>query len=260
MADLALVNRLDIRTPEGITFSKPLAGIPSRCVAWLVDTLARITCTVLISMALGWIVPVLPEFGAIVQLLIYVILGFGYNVGFEWFWHGQTLGKRLLRLRVMDAQGLRLQFHQIVLRNLIRPIDGMPAGYGVGLIAILLNRRNQRLGDLAGNTVVVRAPRLEEPDVEQVVGGKYNSFRDYPHLEARLRQRVTPEETSLLLQALLRRDQLDANARVVLYADMAAHFREYASFPEEATRGLTDEQYLRNVADSLFRRGSGARG
>ncbi len=254
-----LANQLEIHTPEGITFSTPLAGVPSRCAAWMVDTLVFLTAISLVSGLLGWFVTALPSVGTAIQMLVYFLLATGYNMVFEWFWRGQTPGKRLFRLRVMDVQGLRLQFGQIVIRNLLRPVDLLPAGYGIGVIAMLLNRKNQRLGDLAANTVVVRTPPVEEPDLEQVVAGKYNSFRQYPHLEARLRQRVRPDETALLIQALLRREQLEAKARVALYAEMAAHFRGHADFPEEATRGLTDEQYLRNVADSLFRRASASR-
>jgi len=47
-------------------------------------------------------------------------------------------------------------------------------------------------GDLAANTIVVRHPAAAEPDFEKILPGKFNSFREYPHLAARLRQNVTP--------------------------------------------------------------------
>jgi hypothetical protein len=85
------------------------------------------------------------------------------------------------------------------------------------------------------------------------MAGKYNSLRDYPHLEARLRQRVSPREAGLALQALLRRNQLDSQARLDLFEQMAAHFRSLVLFPAEACEGITAEQYVRNVVDVLFR-------
>jgi hypothetical protein len=78
-------------------------------------------------------------------------------------------------------------------------------------------------------------------------------LRDYPHLEARLRQRVSPPEAGLALQALLRRDQLDLKARLDLFEEMASHFRALVVFPPEACEGITAEQYIRNVVDVLFR-------
>jgi len=171
----------------------------------------------------------------------------------EWFWRGQTLGKRLLRLRVMDAQGLRLQFSQIVIRNLLRFVDMLPAFYLVGGIACLASRRAQRLSDFAANTIVVRNPKIQEPDLDQLLAGKFNSLREYPHLAARLHQRVSPGEARVALQALIRRDELNAQERVELFSEIAAHLRSLVEFPPETTEGITDEQYVRNVVDVLFR-------
>ncbi|HAV61921.1 MAG TPA: RDD family protein, partial [Verrucomicrobiales bacterium] len=115
----------------------------------------------------------------------------------------------------------------------------------------------QRLGDIAANTVVIRMSKLETPDVGQLLAGKFNSLRQYPHLEARLRQRVTPAEGDLALRALLRRDDLEPTERVKLFADLANHFRSVVAFPAEVGDGITDEQYVRNVVDTLFRKRSG---
>src|SRR5262249_58768067 len=59
----------------------------------------------------------------------------------EWYWRGQTVGKRMLRLRVVDRQGLRLQPSQIITRNLLRFVDGLPAFYMLGGLTSLLNRQ-----------------------------------------------------------------------------------------------------------------------
>jgi len=244
---------LHVRTPEGIVFSLQLAGPVTRALAWAVDQ----GCVMVLSLVAGTVLGVLrllsPDFAQAILLLVYFVLSIGYGIATEWLWRGQTLGKRLLRLRVMDAQGLRLQFSQVVIRNLLRFVDMLPAFYMVGGLSALFTRRAQRLGDLAGNTVVVRTPPVAEPDLDQLLAGKFNSLRAYPHLAARLRQRVSPPEAGLALQALLRRDQFDPPARVELFQQIADHFRSLVEFPAEAGEGLTDEQYLRNVVDILFR-------
>jgi hypothetical protein len=101
---------------------------------------------------------------------------------------------------------------------------------------------------------VIRSPGLHEPDVSQLLSGKFNSFREYPHLAARLRQNVSPREAGLLLQALIRRDELDPIARIEVFKEMADHVKTLATFPPEAIDGLTDEQYVRNVVDILFQK------
>lgn len=117
----------------------------------------------------------------------------------------------------------------------------------------LFSARAQRLGDLAAGTVVVRTVKLAPPDVAGVLAGKFNSFRDHPHLEARLRQKVAPEEAQLALHALVRREELEGEARVKLYEQLAHHFREKVKFPDDAVFGLSDEQYVRNVVETIFR-------
>jgi uncharacterized RDD family membrane protein YckC len=256
----AKTNSLLIRTPEGIAFSLPLAGPVTRFLAWAVD----IACLMVLGLVLGSLLGVFGLLGAdlarALMLLLYFVVQVGYGIALEWRWRGQTVGKRLLRLRVMDAQGLRLQFSQIVIRNLLRFVDFLPAFYLVGGVACLVNRRSQRLGDLAANTIVVRHPRTVEPDLEPLFAGKYNSLREYPHLVARLHQRVPPAEAQAALQAVLRRDEFDPDARLDLFAEMATHFRSVVEFPADTIEGITDEQYVRNVADVLFRphRGAGA--
>jgi uncharacterized RDD family membrane protein YckC len=246
-------NTLIIRTPEGIVFSQLLAGPVSRFAACFIDQL----CIQAGLTALMTIMSFLMVFSLGIAIAIYVlgsfIISIGYGIYFEWVWRGQTIGKRLLRLRVMDVEGMRLQFNQIVVRNLLRFVDSLPFFYFVGGVTCWLNRRSQRVGDIAANTVVVRNPRLAEPDLDQVLAGKFNSLRQFPHLAARLRQNVSPTEADIALQSLLRRDQFDPVSRVELFAELAAHFRAKVEFPPEATDGVADEQFLRNVVDVLYR-------
>ena len=244
---------LQIRTPEGIVFSQLLAGPVTRFLAWFID----VVCIGCLLKMLGAILVLLQVISAdlsgALYALGYFILSIGYGVACEWSWRGQTIGKKLFHLRVVDAQGLRLQFNQIVVRNLLRFVDSLPAFYFVGGVVSLMSPSCQRLGDIAANTIVIRNPRLAQPDLEQLLAGKYNSLRQFPHLAARLRQRVLPTEAALALQALLRRDEFEPVARIELFADLAAHFRDKVEFPPEATDGITDEQYLRNVVDVLYR-------
>jgi uncharacterized RDD family membrane protein YckC len=247
------MNTLRIRTPEGVTFALPLAGPVSRLLAWLVDAFLVMAGASLLTVGLSLLGLVLNDLATALLLLAWFLAPLAYTGFFEWRWRGQTPGKRAFRLRVVDAEGLRLAPGQILLRNLLRAVDILPGLYLVGGVACLLSRRHQRLGDLAANTVVVRLPRLADPDLTPVLAGRFNSLRPYPHLAARLRQRTPATVADLALQALLRRDELAPEARVTLFADLAEHFRRAVEFPSEATDGLADEQYVRNVVDLLYR-------
>jgi uncharacterized RDD family membrane protein YckC len=244
---------LQIRTPEGIVFSQFLAGPVTRCIAWLLD----LFCVIVIVRMLGFVALLMGMLSSNIAMAFYTLAYFGVSIGYaitcEWAWRGQTVGKKLLRLRVIDAEGMRLQFNQIVTRNLLRFVDALPACYLVGGLSCLLSRHCQRLGDIAANTVVVRYPPVIEPDVEQLLAGKFNSLRAYPHLAARLRQRVAPGEAAVALQALLRRKEFEPLARIELFSELATHFHSKVQFPADATDGITDEQFLRNVVDVIYR-------
>lgn len=244
---------LFIRTPEGIVFSQWLAGPVTRFGAWFIDQLCIQVLLALLGTALSLLEIVSLEFALAFYVIGWFLIGIGYGIFFEWSWRGQTIGKKLFRLRVVDVEGMRLQFNQIVVRNLLRFVDQLPAFYFVGGVACWLNPKCQRLGDLAANTIVIRSPRVSEPDLDQLLAGKFNSLRQFPHLVARLRQNISPREADIALQALLRRDEFDPASRVELFADLAAHFSAKVEFPPEATDGVADEQYLRNVVDVLYR-------
>jgi uncharacterized RDD family membrane protein YckC len=244
---------LRVRTPEGIVFSFLLATPVTRALAYAVD----FACVTAICMMLGVVSALLGlvsvDISRAVSILMYFGVSIGYGIFTEWFWRGQTVGKRLLHLRVLDEQGMRLEFSQIAIRNLLRCIDMLPLFYAVGGVTCALTRKAQRLGDLAASTIVVRNPPLREPDLDQLAPDKWNSLRDYPHLYARLRQRISPRIAAVTLDAILRRAEFEPAERVTLFHDLAVYFKGLVPFPVEATEGTSDEQYVRNVADVLFR-------
>lgn len=247
------VSTLNIRTPEGIVFSQQLAGPVTRFLACLIDQLCIHAALVLLGVIISLLEIISINFAFAFYILGYFFVSIGYAILFEWKWRGQTIGKRLFRLRVVDVEGMRLQSNQIVVRNLLRFVDGLPMFYFLGGVTCWLNSRCQRLGDLAANTVVIRSPRISEPDLDQMLAGKFNSLRQFPHLAARLRQNVAPVEADIALQSLLRRDEFDPVARVELFGEIATHFRTKVEFPAEATDGVADEQFIRNVVDVVYR-------
>ena len=250
---VSLTNELLLQTPEGVRFRFRLAGPATRLFALYIDFACILLLSSFISSGLSLLKVVSADLFLATETIAYFVLTIGYFMSLEWIFRGQTLGKRVMKLRVVDADGLRLRFSQIVVRNLLRAIDMMPGLYTVGGIALLLSPRLQRLGDIAANTIVIRTNTETIPDLEPLLGGSYNSLRSHPHLAARLRQVVQPEEARIALDAIFRRDELKPDARIDLFSELAAYFRSVVSFPEESVIGLTDEQYVRNIVDLLFR-------
>ncbi len=237
-----------IETPEGVRFALPLAGVIARFLALVIDTLAIIA----IGSAVDKIATLIGAFSfdsmAAFSVLAYFVITIGYGIFFEWVWHGQTPGKRVLSLRVMDANGLKLQVSQIAVRNLLRALDSLPALYLVGGVAALVSRRHQRLGDMVANTIVIEQRRLAIPDLLRLnLDDKFNSLTSIPHLAARLRQQIPPDLVEVSYQALLRRNELSPAVKLEIFRQLADRFRALVKFPDEITAALTDERYVRNA-------------
>ena len=149
---------LRIATPEGVSLELPLAGVGSRFVALLVDTLLQglivvaVIALLLVADADGYAA------FAVMGVTVFSLL-FVYPVAFELAAVGRTPGKRWSSLRVVCDNGSPVTFRASALRNLLRLVDVLPGLYLVGAIAIFVTRSNQRLGDLAAGTIVVREPR-----------------------------------------------------------------------------------------------------
>jgi uncharacterized membrane protein SpoIIM required for sporulation/uncharacterized RDD family membrane protein YckC len=165
----ALDATLDVETPEQVIVSYTLAGIGTRGAAALIDLLLM----VIGNAALWYSVASLPKWIPGVADLtdrswvtaVFIIGQFlilwGYFVAFEALWDGQTPGKRLLGLRVVRNGGGGVDLGASAARNLVRLIDFLPFGYFVGMVSVIANQRNQRLGDLVAGTIVVRERLLK---------------------------------------------------------------------------------------------------
>jgi uncharacterized RDD family membrane protein YckC len=246
-------NDLVIQTPEGVQFVHQLASPVARFIAVTVDTFAIWSLMSILSVAVALLGLISQELAIAFNVLLYFVLSIGYYILLEMLWRGQTLGKRMMKLRVIDANGLKLKPSQFVLRNLLRFVDSLPVLYFVGGLCALVSPRSQRLGDLAAGTVVVRVPELHPPVLSEVLGSVYNSFRDHPRLEALLRQRISPDQSALALHALHRRDEMDSIERARLFKQLVAVFREQVEFPEDVRAAMSDEQYVRNCVDTIYR-------
>lgn len=262
---LGRTTSLEVRTPEGVVFQIPIASPFSRCLALAIDFAAVSALSILMMQIARFLqisaaqIPVVGEilvdFGTGAIILFQFAIAILYGIVSEWLMNGQTLGKRLFGLRVIDERGLSLGFKQVVIRNLFRMLDSLPSTfYLIGGLACLFTHRCQRIGDIAAGTLVVREVSSAPPSLDQLSLSGDNSFGTVPHVEARLRQRTTPAEARIAFDAIVRRDELDPESRLKIFSNLADHFRETVEFPEEITIGLSDEQYVRNVVDSLFRR------
>lgn len=244
---------LTIVTAEGVLFRLPLAGPAPRLYAMLLDTAIVLGTVNGLGLLVYWIFAKAPGFGVMVTTLVEFAIGFAYSALLEGFWNGQTFGKRLFHLRVIDQDGLPLRMEQAWVRNLMRVFDALPFAYLVGGLAVLVSPFLQRFGDRVAGTLVIRQTPLAAPKEEFFARQKYNSFKEYPTVAMRLRRAATPELASLIQDSLRRRHELAPYARREIFRDLARYLQdEVCPFPDELVERLSDEQYLTNASGVLF--------
>ena len=242
---------MQIETPEGVAFSLTLAGPAVRAIAWAIDVSILILVQFGLLFVMGLLGAISPDLSVVFLILSSFLLWFGYFVLLEWRWAGRTIGKRAMKLRVIDDSGLRLQFSQVLLRNIVRVFDGIPLGL-VGGISCWLSSRCKRLGDMVAGTVVVRYAEESIPDLDRLDSDKYNSLRDHPNLVVRIRESVSPQEAGYCLAALIGRGGYGDAERVELFQFIASYIRDCVEVPEEVVYGMSDEKFVHNVVDLLF--------
>jgi len=185
------------------------------------------------------------------------LLFLGYWIVLEYRWHGRTLGKRLLGLRVIGELGLPLDFSQVLLRNLLRTVDLLPAGAGVAALFCSLQIHHRRLGDLVAGTLVVRERRPPRP--EGILKGEgaddLGACRIALALPADIKRLLGREEREFLLDLCQRRDELLDGVRLPLFSEVAACYRR--RFGLHQPRGISDEKTVLAICDELLR-GTGA--
>ena len=165
-------DQLSIETPEQVALDFPVAGIGSRFVALLLDHLIQFGILLVLSLGGFAVMAAAGRHGmetlagkwflAGFTFVLFLIL-WGYFALFEAFWHGQTPGKRVMKIRVIKDTGRQITLFEALARNLLRFVDYLPSLYLAGVITMLANKRNKRLGDLAAGTLVVHERTEMQP-------------------------------------------------------------------------------------------------
>lgn len=215
---------VEIATPENVSFEFRLAGLGSRFIALAVDMLVQLVVFGVVTLALALVGAGLGALADVVTggkaglaeiitsvtislvIICFFLIQWGYFVWFETRSGGQTPGKRLMHLRVVRDEGQPVRFFDSVIRNVLRIADLLPATYMIGVISILANRQNKRVGDLAAGTIVVRESQTPAPAVSLAPGSGASQDAELVAEYLRRRDSLTPAgrlETAKALANLL---------------------------------------------------------
>ena len=244
---------LNIDTPEQIALEFPLAGIGSRFLAIFIDSLLQIVFFLAVILIAAFSFPVLQDIwgdlsllrgflGAVVLLIVPFCLYWGYYATFEIIWRGQTPGKRVAGIRVIHQTGRPMTSVEAIGRNLMRGIDFLPTMYGIGLICMICNKENKRLGDFIAGTIVVHDKNIE--NVQPGWSEKEHSISAAPEIT-----KLSSEELVLIETFLSRRYELEYNVRTATAQQIAGLVQQKTGIEKGIDQSAED--FLESVAKQL---------
>lgn len=241
-----------VLTPDGSLVDINPAGLGARFVALLLDTGLVIGTLTVIAGLTRIVLPFGVDYAIMAFLNLFA--GMFYAVACEMRLGGQTIGKRLLGLRVVDMKARELLLSQSIVRNVARTVDFLPVFYGFGGLVALTDRLGRRLGDLMAGTVVVQERRHLPPPSFEVKPWSETSLTR-ADVRRRALARLSLEEREFLFTMMDREAGLTAAARFDLFEDATRHYRRRLQLPE--IEGLSSENLIRIVATAIDDRSAG---
>lgn len=148
---------IKVSTSQHVDINYPVAGLGERIAARLID-LAAFFGLYLLFIVLGALTGMGTTF--MVLMIILGVLYIFYNLVCEIFMNGQSVGKRLMKIKVISIDGSQASIGQYFIRWLFRLVDFVLTGQIGGLIAVAVSENKQRIGDIvAGTTLIKTVPR-----------------------------------------------------------------------------------------------------
>ena len=227
----------DIVTGQYVSITQTPAGVGERVLARMIDMaiLFIYMITIFRLEPWRWITSGNNDVVNLIVIMTLVAPAMFYSLLCEYFMDGQTLGKRFMRIRVVMVDGAAPTLGAILLRWVFLVVDMY--FYCLGVIVIICTRRNQRLGDLAAGTMVIRNPRKDQMHLS--LDEFYYASPDYTP--------VYPEVQQLSL------GQADVISRMLndrkVYSDEQVHrlAQKIEQFLDISNHQQTDTDFLQTV-------------
>jgi uncharacterized RDD family membrane protein YckC len=205
-------------TPEAVVLDLPIASAGLRVIARGLDLIISGFAVSLVLLGLAALDD--ETVTIVVSSLLLVAVLLGYPILMEAFWSGRTLGKAIMKLRVVRADGAPVALTQATARGALGLIDVWFTLGFIGLVSMLVSKRSQRLGDLVGDTLVLRTGRSSVRAVLPV------HFAIPPGCEELVRlmdvEAMTPADYELVRSFLMRWHEFNPAQRPLVAAKVAA--------------------------------------
>lgn len=147
---------LSINTTQNVNLAYKIGSIGNRILAFLLDAFLLGVYLFLLSLVIDVLESNIDNDWTIIGVVSLLSLPIMfYSIIMHSLFNGQTLGKMAMKLRVVHIEGKPLHWSHLLIRWMLRLVDIWLFMGAVGILAIVLTEKRQRLGDAAAGTVVI---------------------------------------------------------------------------------------------------------
>jgi uncharacterized RDD family membrane protein YckC len=241
-----LEKEIRVVTPEQVQLQFQTAGIGSRALAHILDGLLLLlaNAVLVLFLILGskyvWdgTLTDFSEYAVAITIIVLILLNVGYFICTEAYMGGQTVGKKIGGLRVLQDNGQQPTLLSIIIRNLFRLLDLLPMGYFLGAVVMMFSSKDKRLGDMVAGTIVIVELQGERLKRRKAIEKSLAAWQDrLPKVEVDElgKQSLTLDDWQLL-QTWMERSTTMSQAKLgELSAPIARHLAEKLNHPAELT-------------------------
>ncbi len=234
-----------IVTPEGVVLDFAMAGVASRLLARLIDSIMLLFVFYTLMIVMVVVSASNPTLALILAIVIGFALVFVYPMVIESRWNGRTVGKYAMGLRVVTTEGGPVRLSHTAIRSMLQLIDILVTAGGAAVVAAISSEHGQRLGDMAAGTYVINERRSMDQiaDHEVVIPTPWGLQSVVDSIDTTA---LDASQGALIRSVLLRAPDLSADARAALATDLAT--RVAAVLGTEIPSTVHPETWLACVA------------